>query len=207
MPRRPRITIPDVPYHITQRGNNKQDVFFTTDDRLSYLEWLKKYSSLYELDILAYCLMTNHIHIVGIPQNEDSIARTIQFVNMRYTQLINRNMGFDGHLWHGRYFSTALDDTYLWNAIRYVEQNPVRAGLVEQAELFQWSSAAYHCGLKDIDPVVKTNEDSKLIFEDWSNTLHSVPDQKVTDMLRIRTQKGFPCGDTEFVQRILKGVS
>ena len=202
MPRSPRITIPDVPYHITQRGNHKQDVFFSPDDRVSYLEWLQHYSSLYKLGIIAYCLMTNHVHIVGIPRNEESISSIMQFVNMRYTQLINRNMGFDGHLWHGRYFSTALDETYLWHAIRYVEQNPVRAGMVEFAEQYQWSSASYHCGI-GMNNLLYSDEALKSFFEDWIQTLRSVPDQKITDTIRIRTQKGFPCGDSDFDRRVL----
>ena len=153
MPRLARAVVPGIPYHVTQRGNRGQDVFLTVEHRKRYLEHLEQYSKNYRFDILAYCLMSNHIHIVGIPRNADSMSRTVQTVHMRHTQAVNREMGWQGHLWHSRFFSTALDEPHMWAAIRYVEQNPLRAGMVKRAQDYVWSSAACHCGKLD-DPVV-----------------------------------------------------
>ena len=141
MPRTARIVIPDVPYHVTQRGNRRQDVFFSIVDRKRYLEWLVKYSRHHRFDILAYCLMTNHVHIVGIPRYATSMARLLHIVNLRHTQSVNQEQGWNGVLWQGRYFSSPLDDVHLWACIRYVEQNPVRMGIVSKAEDYIWSSA------------------------------------------------------------------
>jgi putative transposase len=206
MPRQARIVIPDIPCHITQRGNHGQDVFYTPDDRKQYLAWLTQYSSRFGLDIIAYCLMTNHIHLVAIPRKLDSMSRTIQTVHMHHTQTINRIMGWDGHLWHSRYFSTALDDHYLWLAMRYVEQNPVRAGMVHHAWDYPWSSASFHCGLSTRDPVLHVDDRIMEMFENWDELLDAVPDKVEIETLRRRTITGVPCGDAAFLKRISRKV-
>ena len=111
MPRSIRIVALGVPHHITQRGNGRQDVFFSDEDRIRYLGWLAEYSRKYEFDILAYCLMTNHVHIVGTPGNEIGMGRMMLTTHMRHSQAVNVSMGRSGHLWQGRYFSTILDET------------------------------------------------------------------------------------------------
>jgi len=201
MPRPLRIIVPDVPYHITQKGNREQNVFFTHEDRKRYLKWLSSYSELYEFDIIAYCLMSNHVHMVGIPRKSNSIARTIQILHTRHTQTINREKDWKGHLWHSRYFSTPLDDKHLWAAIRYVEQNPLRAGIIARAEDYLWSSARAHCGLA-VDNVISKNVKLETIFDDWVKQLKELPDKEVIDRIRDCTYRGTPCGDIRFRSRI-----
>jgi putative transposase len=201
MPRTARIVIPDIPYHITSRGNHGQDVFFTTDDRTRFLKWLSEYSVIHELDILAYCLMSNHIHIVAIPHTINSLARTLHVIKLRHTQSVNFAKDLDGILWQGRYFATALDDLHLWVCIRYVEQNPVRAGIVRHAWEYMWSSAACHCGLRD-DPVLVSRGMFSSELEDWKDELIAVPDAVIVERIRKRTHTGVPCGNDKFVEKI-----
>ena len=122
MQRLARSVFAQVPHHITQRGNRRDPVFFTDEDRRhAYLDWLSEYAGNNEVEVLAYCLMTNHIHMVAVPKTEDGLQRALKPLHMRYAQRINRSRGWKGHLWQGRFFSSALDETYLWAAIRYVE--------------------------------------------------------------------------------------
>ena len=155
MPRLARTVFARVPHHITQRGNRREDVFFTEDDRKAYLNWLLEYCDQYSVDILAYCLMTNHVHIVAVPGTEDSLQRVLKPLHMRYAQRINRAHGWKGHVWQGRFFSSPLDEVYVWAAVRYVERNPVRAKMVRKAENYPWSSAAGHCKLKTDCPAAR----------------------------------------------------
>jgi len=105
MPRQARIVFPNIPHYITQRGNRREDVFFTDNDRKQYLNWLKEYSKEHIVEILAYCLMTNHIHIIAVPTRGDGLERVLKPLYMRHTQRINREKGWMGYLWQGRYFS------------------------------------------------------------------------------------------------------
>ena len=145
MPRLARTVFADVPHHITQRGNRREDVFFDDEDRKVYLRWLGEYCKKWNVEVLAYCLMTNHIHLILRPTTKDGLQRVLKPLHMRYAQRINRLKGWKGHLWQGRFFSSPLDNTYTWSAIRYIERNPVRAGMVEKAEDYIWSSAPAHC--------------------------------------------------------------
>lgn len=149
MPRLARTVCAELPHHITQRGNRREDVFFTDQDRQTYLDWLKDYAEKHKVDILAYCLMTNHIQLVAAPSTELGLQQLLKPLHMRYAQRINRTRGWKGHLWQGRYYSSALDEDYFWAAIRYVERNPVRAKMVRQAESYPWSSARGHCGIRE----------------------------------------------------------
>jgi putative transposase len=201
MPRTARTVIPGLPYHVTQRGNRRQDVFFSDDDRRRYLAWLKDYSERYGLEILAYCLMSNHVHYASIPREHDAMARTLQIVHTRHSQAINDELGWSGHLWQGRFFSTALDEAHLWTAVRYIERNPVRAGLVSHASEYPWSSAAFHLGLRR-DRIINTSSEWGSPIEGWQEALAENEDDSELELLRERTWRGFPCGDEEFVARI-----
>ena len=141
MPRIARIVIPGSPHHITQRGNNRQDVFFTDDDREAYLEILKEQSADFGLLIDGYCLMTNHIHLIATPMKEDSLAKAMGRTHLVYSQYINRLHRRGGHLWQNRYKNlVVLKDNYLYNLINYIEYNPVRAGIVSAPGDYAWSS-------------------------------------------------------------------
>ena len=127
MPRTARIVVPEVSYHITQRGNNKQDVFFVDDDQRVYLEILKEQSEKYGLQVEGWCLMTNHIHLVALPHGEDSLAKAVGRTHWLYTQYVNRLHGRSGHLWQNRFYSCMLSPMHFLSAMRYIESNPVRA--------------------------------------------------------------------------------
>ena len=206
MPRLARTVCAQVPHHITQRGNRREQVFFTDDDRHAYLGWLKEYAEKHEVDILAYCLMTNHIHLVAVPRTEDGLQQTLKPLHMRYAQRINRTRGWKGHLWQGRFFSCALDEAYLWAAIRYVERNPVRARMVRKAENYRWSSAGAHCRLMQ-DDVLTTNSGWRKQFEaigDWSAWLAQGDEPQELEVLRRNADKGLPCGSEKFIRKLEK---
>jgi putative transposase len=144
MPRIARAVAVGHPHHITQRGNYRQVVFEEDADYNLYLDWLQMYSKKYSLKIWAYCLMSNHVHFVAVPQEPESMARAFNTLHMRYAQHFNERQGGKGHLWQGRFFSCALDEKHLYAAVRYVENNPVSAGIVRKAANYTWSSAAGH---------------------------------------------------------------
>lgn len=204
MPRLSRIVFSGVPHHVTQRGNRREDIFFMDEDREAYLAWLKEYCEKFGVEILAYCLMSNHIHLVAVPATEDGLNRVLKPLHMRYAQRINRARGWKGHLWQGRFFSSPLDEAYLWAAVRYVERNPVRAGMAHHAEDYRWSSAAAHCG-KRIDGLLNPESGwSKqfLEMEDWSAWLSEGDEGEELQMLRRNVEKGLPCGSEGFVQEL-----
>ena len=135
-----------MPHHVTHRGNNRQDIFFTDDDRRAYLSFLGRWSVEYRLRVEGYCLMSNHVHLIVTPREEDSLARTLGVVHMVYTRYVNRLHEREGHLWQNRFYSHAMDDVHYLSAMRYVECNPVRAGLVQVPSSYAWSSASVHAG-------------------------------------------------------------
>ena len=131
-------------HHIVQRGNNRQDVFFVDDDRRVYLDLLAEQAARYGLAIEGYCLMSNHVHLVAVPQSEEALAQAVGRTHFRYTQYINRFRKRSGHLWQGRFYSCALDTRHFWTAMKYIELNPVRARLCRKPWRYAWSSAAAH---------------------------------------------------------------
>ena len=206
MPRLARSVIANLPHHITQRGNRREDVFFTDEDRQAYLSWLGQYAQKHGVEILAYCLMSNHTHLVAVPSDEAGLQRVLKPLHMRYAQRLNRARGWLGHVWQGRYFSSALDEDYLWAAIRYVERNPVRARLVRKAENYVWSSAAAHCGLRD-DPLLSQQKHWRRQFEamgDWADFLATPDEPAKMEILRRNVDKGLPCGSERFIRKIEK---
>jgi REP element-mobilizing transposase RayT len=141
---------PGIPYHVTQRGTDRQQVFFGVADRKLYLQLIRENLGESEVRILAYCLMTNHVHFIAVPEREDSLAVLFGRAQGRYSQAFNIRRGRSGHLWQARYHSCPMSPAHLQFGLRYVETNPCRAGLVERPEQYRWSSAAAHLlGEKD----------------------------------------------------------
>ena len=204
MPRAPRIVFPGVPHHVTQRGNRRGPVFFSDDDRRSYLALLREYTTKHDVQVLAYCLMPNHAHLVLVPRAADGLHRALKPVHMRHAQRLNHWRDWTGHLWQGRFFSSPLDENYLWAAIRYVELNPVRAGLVETAATYAWSSAARRCrGSKDANLAYDSNWQRRFAaIGDWSAFLASGVEASEIRELRKQSQKGLPCGTDDFVDEL-----
>jgi len=197
MSRVARIVVPGFPYHVTQRGNRREPVFFCDADRLTFLRLLRLYAPRYDLDVLAYCLMPNHVHLVVVPQKSDALAGTFRPVHSLYAQHVNETQGLTGLLWQGRFFSCALDAIHLCRAVRYVERNPVRARLVEHAVAYLWSSARAHCGMRaqsflsDISPFMNIG--------DWAAWLDEDQDAREIEALRKHTRTGRPLGDNDFL--------
>lgn len=200
MSRLARIVAPGFPHHITQRGNRRAQIFFCDDDYQRYLDRLKKDAANRGLAILAYCLMSNHVHHVAIPEGLLSLAETLRDTHTFYATYRNRCDDCSGHLWQGRYFSSVLDGSHLWAAVRYVERNPVRAGLVEHASDYKWSSAAAHCGLRQ-DPLLTIPPIFQEFVDEWPSWL-SVEDANHTKTFRKATHTGRPAGSSEFIAQL-----
>src|SRR5208337_2974495 len=136
-----RVVIPGVPHHLTQRGNRRQKVFFGQDDYEAYLELLREWCAERGVEVWAYCLMPNHVHLIVVPQSEEGLRRAIGEAHRRYTRRVNFREDWRGHLWQGRFASFPVDEEHLIAAARYVERNPVRARLARRAWDYRWSSA------------------------------------------------------------------
>ncbi len=144
MARIARIVIPGVAHHVTQRGNRSQPVFFSDSDRTEYLRLIAAACTAHGTRCLAWCLMDNHVHLVLVPADADGLRATLGEAHRRYTRGVNARGGWKGFLFQGRFASYPMDDAHLMVAVRYVENNPVAAGLVTQADDWQWSSARSH---------------------------------------------------------------
>ena len=203
MPRQARLIFPSVPHHVTQRGNHRRDVFFERNDGLAYLRLLREHTERHAVEIAAYCLMPNHVHLIATPASADGLHRALKVVHGRYALRVNRMRRRTGHLWQDRYFSSALDSAHFLNAVRYVELNPVRAGISVDAESYEWSSAAAHCGLRS-DGLVTYRPHSSLFhgIDDWSQWLANGLPGDCIDLLRRNTGQNLPCGANEFVEEL-----
>lgn len=203
MPRVARIVLPGLPHHVTQRGNNRQDVFFVDDDRRVYLDLLQDHCRRFGFDVLAYCLMTNHVHVIGTPKQEDSLAKAIGRTHFRYTQYINRMHRRSGHLWQNRFYSCALGEVHLWRALCYVERNPIRAKMVRLAWRYRWSSAQAHVGQADTSGLLDMQAWIKQWKpEKWRQALREPQDQRELSSLRLSTHRGRPLATDAFLSKL-----
>lgn len=197
----PRVVAPGVPHHITQRGNRRENVFFVRSDYRRYLRLLGDYAVERGLDILAYCLMSNHVHLVAVPAETGVLAAVLKPVHLRYAQHVNRSQEWSGRVWQGRFYSCPLDVQHTAAAIRYVECNPVRAGLEHRAVNYEWSSAAAHSGLRR-DRLLATDIDRWVSVEDWSDWLAEAEPEDLAQRLRLHTRTGRPLGVDAFVRNL-----
>jgi putative transposase len=203
MPRVARIVIPGWPHHVTQRGNNRQDIFFVDDDRRFYLQLLGEQARRFGLSVLAYCLMTNHVHLIVVPPSGDALARAVGRTDFLYTRYVNRLHGRAGHLWQNRFYSAATDEAGLWPAACYVEQNPVRAKLVRRAEDWPWSSAAAHCGQSDTSGLLDLSRWSRSA-DRWRELLRRRQASEQVEAIRTATHRGRPLGSDSLLSKIEK---
>jgi putative transposase len=149
MVRLPRLVLPGFPYHVTQRGNRREQTFFGDDDYALYRDLLAEAARRAGAEIWCYCLMPNHVHVIIVPADEDGLRRTFADAHRRYTGFINARHRWTGHLWQGRFGAVAMDEAHLACAMRYVSLNPVRARLVARAEEWPWSSVRAHLAGED----------------------------------------------------------
>jgi len=201
MPRIARVVASGYPHHVTQRGNYRQTVFETEDDYLLYLKWLREYSKQYDIEIWAYCLMNNHVHFVCVPGKEDSLARTFNTLHMRYAQHINKRRKSNGHLWQGRFYSAILDEAHVYAAVRYVENNPLRAGIVKTAEDYKWSSAKEHIdGLQE--GIVSGKCYLLAEISNWKSYLLEKENIAMIERIKKCSMTGRPCGNESFIGKL-----
>ena len=203
MTRAARAVAVGIPHHVVQRGNNRQDVFFVDEDRQRYLDLLQAKSQQYGLAVHAYCLMTNHVHLVVVPLNQEALAKGVGRTHFFYARYVNQLHGRSGHLWQNRFFSCPLDETHYGRTVAYVERNPVRARVVRRAWRYGWSSAEAHVNVKDplglLDLSGWRPRDGG---ERWKAQLQAPEDDAFVDRLRSRSFKGLPLGGDSFVSKL-----
>ena len=198
MPRMARLVVPGYPHHVTQRGNRQQQTFFEEADYLAYMELLSELKTKFGVEIWAYCLMPNHVHAVVVPQHLESLAKLFGVAHHRYARRINSEQGWCGHLWQERFHSVVMDEVHLLAAVRYIELNPVRAGICTRAEDWRWSSIHAHLNVAD-DSLVTVAPMCERI-PDWSQYLLEQSAPGINDSLRAHTRTGRPAGDMNFIK-------
>ena len=199
MTRNARLVVPGLPHHLTHRGNRREEIFKRLEDYRVYMRMLRKFLVEVKVRLWAYTLMPNHVHLITVPCHADSLSKLIHNVHGGYADFFNGLYGTVGHLWQGRFFSSVMDEGYLWNAVRYVERNPVRAGLVSRAEDYEWSSAAAHCGLRD-DPLLSNDMPLSPFITNWSEWLATGDPEDLNSQIRQNTALGRPCGSEFFIR-------
>lgn len=199
MPRIARVVVEHIPHHIIQRGNRNQRVFFHDSDKMAYLRLLRQFTGEHQVRIWAYCLMDTHVHLVAVPEQASGLASALAETHKRYTRMINVRHGWRGYLWQGRFHSYVMDERYLFAAVRYVERNPVEAGMVTRAETYPWSSAPAHV-LKRPDPLLSPCFLEEQI-SDWNRYLQA-DDPAVMEKIATHLRTGRPLGGQDFVHRL-----
>ena len=202
MPRSTRLIIPNVCHHALQRGNNRQDIFLEKGDRFYYLKWAGQLSVQYQVPIMGYCLMTNHVHLLVLPRSEWAMINFMKLLGQRYTQYFNRKYRRSGKLWENRYKLHPVDPAGYYVVLKYIEMNPVRAGLVSDASAYAWSSARYHL----------LGQADKLITADYLHTSAFTyreffyKEERPEDLqtIRLATQQGRAWGGTEFLEDLAR---
>jgi len=200
MPRIARVEALGVGHHVIQRGNRSQRVFFSEGDKREYLKILKLQTDLFKVDIWAYCLMDNHVHLIVVPWEKGSLTKAIGETNRLYTRMINFRNKWRGYLWQGRFSSFPLDSNYLYYCVRYVERNPVRSRLVKRAEDYDFSSARAHIMKRDdllLKPFYLCQE-----IKDWKKYLEEIDDQERIDIIHKHILTGRPLGAQEFIEEL-----
>ncbi|HBY62490.1 MAG TPA: transposase [Solibacterales bacterium] len=199
MPRTSRVVAVGSPHHVTQRGNHRLDVFTSDQLRRVYLGLLKEHGGRYGLRVLAYCLMSNHVHLVVAPERETSLAATLRHAHGRFAQYWNTVHEQTGHLWQNRFFSCPVDPGAVWRVVRYVEQNPVRAGMTRRAIDYPWSSARYHAGVAPSEIVSSSGWEWST--GDWLGLLDGSSEAEWGEIRRA-TYSGRPYGSEQYVRQL-----
>ena len=209
MPRKPRMYLPDKPFHIVQRGNNHDATFFAEQDYQFYLECLYDASKRYGVDIHAYVLMTNHVHLLMTPELETSISLVMQSIGRRYVQYVNKEYRRTGTLWEGRHKESLVDeDNYLLTCSRYIEMNPVSANMVKHPAEYRWSSFMHNASgesnrLITSHTIYKSlgkSDDSRQ--QVYSSLFQYELDEADIALIRNATRFSMPTGDSRFKQQI-----
>ncbi|OGQ13429.1 MAG: hypothetical protein A2026_03355 [Deltaproteobacteria bacterium RBG_19FT_COMBO_46_12] len=202
MPRIARIIGVGYPHHIIQRGNNREKVFLDRRDYERYLSFLSKYSEEKKAAVLAYCLMSNHIHLLVRPSEIEALPKMMQGITLCYSKYFNGENGRTGRLWECRYHSSVVDgDSYLWTVSKYIENNPVRAGIVKRPEDYPYSSARAHI-LGRNDPLLKEPLFVRSELKEYERFIRSEEDKKTIEEIRKQTRLGKPLGNGSFLNTL-----
>lgn len=209
MPRRPRVTLPGVPMHVIQRGNNRQVCFCSDEDCRFYLDWLTEYAAKAGCSVHAYVLMTNHVHLLLSSNSASGLGDLMKALGQRYVQYFNRTYRRSGTLWEGRFRSCLLhDEAYFLACQRYIELNPVRAGMVEHPADYPWSSARGHFFGQE-NPLLTPHQlylaldsDPAARREAYRELFRHELEPGVLDTIRRATNGNFVLGDDRFAEEV-----
>ena len=200
MARLARAVFPGHPHHVTQRGNGRAQTFFDDEDYALYRDLLGRHCAAAGVEIWSWVLMPNHVHLVLVPSDEDGLRRALSVVHGRYAGHVHARLKRTGHFWQGRFGCVAMDETHLGAALRYVALNPVRAGLVERAADWPWSSVHAHLGR--IDDGITSTEPVRLRYPDFAALLAAGEEEEMTSRLRKAERIGRPIGAPSFLDRL-----
>ena len=189
-----------MPHHVTQRGNRRMQTFFSEDDYRCYLSFISERCRAFEVAIWAYCLMPNHVHLILVPESPEGLWHVVGETHRRYTRHINLREQWQGHLWQDRFASFVLDEPHLLAATRYIELNPVRAGLVKRPEDYPWSSARAH--LKGRCDGIVQMEPLRSLVDDWAGLLALDLEEAEVAALRRHERTGRPLGSADFLENL-----
>lgn len=204
MPAFARLAVPGIAYHVTQRGNYRQAVFETAEDREVYLGYVASAAIAYGLELHGWCLLTNHVHWIVLPRNEAAMAQTFRRAHSRFSGYVNRqHKRSSGHLWQGRYYSCPLDNPHFFQALLYVERNPVRAGLVRSPAEYQWSSAGARLGRVGAPVYLALSLwAASYSATEWALLLDEGEGAEEASAVRASTKQGKPYGSVKFVEEL-----
>jgi putative transposase len=203
MPRTARLVIPGLPHHVVQRAARGKALFYTDQDRRRYLDLLAEYATRHHLQIWAWCLMPDHVHLVAVPEDALSLAAALIPLQTQYSRHIHQTHKKRGILWAGRYGSCPMDEPHAWEAVRYVERNPLRAKIILRPDRYPWSSAGGHAGLRK-DPLLSGALESRGKVKNWAQWLRAGEDAALVQTIRASTRTGRAAGDEAFLARIEK---
>lgn len=200
MVRMARLVVPHHPHHVTQRGVRRIQTFTESSDYSDYISLVSETCKKAGTEVLAYCLMPNHVHLVMVPSNEDGLRSALGEAHRKYTRMINFREKCRGHLWQERFYSFPMDENYLMACVRYVELNPVRAGLVSSPLEWEWSSANAH--LEGLDDNLVTVKPMLERIPDWQVFLDGGVKDAELKRLHQHTKTGRPLGDDEWISKL-----
>jgi REP-associated tyrosine transposase len=191
MARIARFVVPDLPHHVTQRGNRREPVFFEADDYRLYRRLVAAAARRAGTAVWAYCLMPNHVHLIATPAGADGLRATFAEAHRRYTGAINTRFRWTGHLFQGRFGAVVMDEPHLLAAARYIALNPVVAGLVSRAEDWPWSSTRAQLAGEAVAPL-------RALIPDFAALLAMPADAATTTRIERAPTIGRPLGSPEW---------
>jgi len=200
MARLARIVVPGVPHHVTQRGNRGERIFFTPADSARYLELVAEHCRAAGTECWAYCLMPNHVHLILVPSHKDGLRAALAEPHRRYSREVNRRNGWNGVLWQERFASFPMDERYLINCARYIERNPVAAGLCDVPHRWRWSSARAH--LEGRDDSLVTVAPLLERTPDWAGLIGAEMPQADRKAIDAHLRTGRPLGEAAFLDSL-----